>query len=195
MEVGTIIVITVAFVFLIWIISKTSKSGTRVGALGGVSVAQVLSHWANSFSFFSLSANDFYTALEESFKLHDMPDVKIARANNKEGGIFSASREYLRIKHRDLVFDICAAPFGKDFFVSWWMYETEGLVRQFLKHTKAGDYLNQRAARRTFFQADEEAMFRSCVHNVVIEVVDKMAESRGTRALTELEKAIQEGGM
>lgn len=157
-------------------------------------MTQVLSHWANALPFFSMSSNEFYATLEEALKYHEMPDVKIARANNKEGGMFSASREYLRIKHRDLVFDICAAPFGRDFFISWWLYETEGTMRQILKYTKAGEYLRNRAAKRTFYQADEETMFRTCVHNVVLESIEKVTQGKAIR-LTEHQKAITIGGM
>src|ERR1051326_5333394 len=195
MSAGAILAIIFIAIIVILVLRKSNPSSTSYGALGGVAVSQVLSHWSNSFPFFSMSANDFYAALEEALSNHDMPNVQIARANNKEGGMFSASREYLRIKYRDLVFDVCAAPFGKDFFVSWWMYETEGLLSQVLKHTKAGDYLRDRAARRTFFQADQETMFRSCVHNVVLEVIDKVTEDKGVRFMPELQKAITEGGM
>lgn len=41
-----------------------------------------------------------------------MPNSTIARTTHKKGGVFSSSREYLRIKHGELVFDVCAAPFG-----------------------------------------------------------------------------------
>jgi hypothetical protein len=142
-----------------------------------------------------MSSDEFYKELENALKEHDMPKVEIARANNKEGGLFSSSREYLRVKYRDLVFDICAAPFGKDFFVSWWMYETEGVLSQLLKNTKAGDYLKQRAARRTFYQADQEKMFRTCVHNIVLEVLETTTEAKGVRFLPEAQAAITEGGV
>ncbi len=31
------------------------------------------------------------------------------------------ARIYQRIGRKKLVFDVCGAPFGKGFFVSWWM--------------------------------------------------------------------------
>ena len=197
---------TVGILFVIglvaFIIFKARGGGGYSASVGNsllgnssLPVSQVLSNWSNAFPFFSMSSNEFYLAVEESIKLHEIPDVKIGRTNHKEGGMFSSSREYLRIKYRDLVFDLCAAPYGKDFFVSWWLYETEGTLRQLLKYTKAGDYLRQRASKRTFFQADQETMFRTCVHNVVQEVIERISQEQGVRIPSALHKAITEGGI
>ena len=159
-----------------------------------VLVSQVLSHWSHYFPYTALSSNAVYSQVESLVKSHEMPNTKTERVNHKEGGMFSSSREYLRVKRADLVFDICAAPFGKDFFISWWLYESEGAMKAFMKFTKVGEFLNERAAKRTFYEADEETIFRSCVHDCVLEAIDKMTEGKGQR-LTELERQIKEGGM
>ncbi len=160
-----------------------------------IPVTQVVAHWAHAYPFFSMSSSDFYSLVEQLIKEHELPNVKIERAKNKEGGLLSASREYLRVRHGDLIYDICAMPFGKDFCVSSWLYETEGMMRQFLKFTKAGEYLSERAAKRTFYQADEEAMFKSCVHNALIEATERMTEGKGMRALSDVERMLKDGGM
>ena len=108
-----------------------------------------------------MSANSFYSSVESIIKSHEFPDVKIERVNNKEGGYLSSSRGYLRVKHKELVFEICVMQFGKDFCITSWLYETEGALKQLLKFTKAGDYLRERSAKRTFYQADQDAMFKS----------------------------------
>jgi hypothetical protein len=159
-----------------------------------IPITQVISHWSHFFQDFSLSSDLFYAELEKIVKSNDMPHTTVERTKHKEGGMFSSSREYLRIKHFDLVFDVCAAPFGKNFFISWWLYETESGMRSLFKSTKVGDFLRQRAANRTFFQADEEAMFRSCVHECILETVAKVGESKGFRQLTDTEKAFRIGG-
>jgi hypothetical protein len=46
-----------------------------------------------------------------------------ARIEHKEGGLASASREYLRIHRGKHAFDICAAPFGTGLFISRWFTE------------------------------------------------------------------------
>ena len=160
-----------------------------------IPVSNVLSHWTKAFPMCAMSANEFYSDIETTIKVHQIPDCKVERAKNKEGGLFSASREYLRIKRGDLVIDVCAAPFGKDFFISWWLYETEGLSKQLLKLTSVGSYLVERSAKQTFFQADEESMFLTCAHECVLEAIEKMTTSKGLRSLTELEKTYTKGGL
>lgn len=159
-----------------------------------IPINQVLSHWSHFFQSFALSSESFYTELANVLKEHNMPNSKIERTKHKEAGLFSSEREYLRVKHFNLVFDVCAAPFGKDFFISWWLYETEGKVRNMLKSTKIGNFLDQQAARRTFFQADMEDMFSSCVHECILETVIKVTEGKGVRLLTDKEKEFTKGG-
>lgn len=192
---NTIQTVVIVSLFVAMVIAIIRSNRPTVQSLGGLPVTQVLSHWSNRFPLFSMSSDEFYSKLEETLASHHMPDVTIGRANNKQGGMFSASREYLRVKHRDLVFDVCAAPFGRHFFISWWLYETSGMMQQIFKYTKAGEYLSRRAARRTFYQADEEEMFRNCVHQVILETIEHVTKSQGLREMTDAEKAIKEGGL
>ncbi len=158
-----------------------------------IPITQVHSHWSHYFQSFALSSNTFYDQLTSIIKYHEMPDAKITRVKHKEGGLFSAEREYLRIKYFNLVFDVCAAPFGKDFFISWWLYDTEGKVQNLLSSTKLGMLLKQQTSRKTFFQSDVEEMFRSCVHECILEAIAKVSEGKGLRELTDKEKAYRYG--
>jgi hypothetical protein len=156
-----------------------------------IPVSEVISHWSHFFQSFTISAKDFYTVAEKIIASHNMPHTEVKRVEHKEGGIFSSNREYLRIKHGKLVFDVCAAPFGTDFFISWWLYETEGTATSLLKNTAVGGFLKAREKARTFYQADEEAMFRSCVHECILEAVAAVTEGKIERKLTTEEKAIK----
>ena len=182
-----VILIVVAFIKLI---------GTGTPLLGGnIPVSSVLSHWSHFFKSFNMSSATFYGELEKNIKIHQIPHAAITRTMHKEGGMFSADREYLRIKHGDIVFDICAAPFGTDFFISWWLYETEGAMRTVFKGTKMGNFLHARAEKRTFYQFDEEDMFRSCVHECIMETITKVGEEKGLTKLTDAQKAFKMGGV
>ncbi|HUP22075.1 MAG TPA: hypothetical protein VNB06_03950 [Thermoanaerobaculia bacterium] len=70
---------------------------------------------------FATSSMDFYRAVEEDIAAREIPDVRCSRVEFKESGIGSAGREYLRVERGDLAFDVCAAPFGRGFFFSWWL--------------------------------------------------------------------------
>lgn len=177
-----------------WGIYKVSTQAP--GLIGGqIPVSKVLSHWSHFFQSFALSSDTFYKELSKVIKDHEMPNAVIGTVRMKEAGMLSASREYLRIKHGDIVFDVCAAPFGKDFFISWWLYESEGGMRTLLRGTKMGDFLKQRAAMRTFYQIDEEDMFRSCVHECILATVEKVTEGKSELKLTDSEKAFTMGGI
>jgi hypothetical protein len=85
----------------------------------------VISHWYQLFEDFQTSPMDFYKSVEAAIRKRQVPDAEISRVDWREGGAFSAAREYLRIGRGRLIFDICAAPFGNSFFISWWLATTQ----------------------------------------------------------------------
>jgi hypothetical protein len=80
----------------------------------------VYAHWGNLLERLNFSSQDFYSRLEKALCSRQVPGLDMSRVDWKEGGPLSAKREYLRLTRERLVFDICAAPFGTGFFVSWW---------------------------------------------------------------------------
>jgi hypothetical protein len=80
--------------------------------------ADVLSHWYTPVPHFTTPTQDFYAAVEKELKEHQVPALDISRVEFSEGGLLSHKRQYLRLTRERLVFDICAAPFGTDFFFS-----------------------------------------------------------------------------
>lgn len=86
---------------------------------------EVISHWHHSVENFTTSAMEFYKSVEESLKAKEAPNVRIERIDWSESGILSAKREYLRISYGRFSFDLCAAPFGKDYFFSWWLVKRQ----------------------------------------------------------------------
>lgn len=86
----------------------------------------VLSHWHHLEENLSTSAIAFYEAIEVAVKAREAPDLEFSRVTWKEGGVLSASREYLRVKRGRIAFDLCAAPYGNGQFFSWWMAEVPG---------------------------------------------------------------------
>ena len=81
---------------------------------------ELISHWHHFVENFNTSTIDFYGGLEEVLLAKEAP-VKPSRLDWSEGGILSAKRQYLRATYGRYSFDICAAPFGRDFFFSWWL--------------------------------------------------------------------------
>jgi hypothetical protein len=83
----------------------------------------VISHWHNLIENFQTSPMWFYQSLEAAVQRRYIPEIHGARIEHKEGGLASASRQYVRFHRGKTAFDICAAPFGTGFFVSWWFNE------------------------------------------------------------------------
>lgn len=78
--------------------------------------------WHTFLDGFSCSAVEFYASVEAAVRARQIPKLKTERFLAKEGGAFSAKREYLRIRRGRVAFDLCAAPFGGGYFFSWWRY-------------------------------------------------------------------------
>jgi hypothetical protein len=83
------------------------------------SSTEVLFHWCELIKDFSASPTEVYAIIEQRVADREVPELENTREMWHEGGALSAKREYLRLARERLVFDICAAPFGTGFFVSF----------------------------------------------------------------------------
>jgi hypothetical protein len=96
---------------IIWLTKKSS--------------AIVDSHWATLIENLQASPMEFYASVEKAIEQRQVPAISNCRVDWKEGGLFTTFREYLRISRERHVFDICGAPYGTGFFVSWWLAELQ----------------------------------------------------------------------
>jgi hypothetical protein len=79
---------------------------------------EVLDHWITFADGFSMSPQEFYTAVEKEMADRKIPSMEVSRVEHAEGGLLSGKRLYLRMIRERLAFDMCAAPFGNTFFFS-----------------------------------------------------------------------------
>jgi hypothetical protein len=89
----------------------------------------ILSHWYALIPGFNTSTKEFYAAITKELKEREVPGLDISRVEFSEGGLLSDKREYLRMARERLVFDICAAPFGKAYFFSCRFVEIPSVVK------------------------------------------------------------------
>lgn len=149
----------------------------------------VLSHWYTLIENLQTSSKEFYSSVEEAIKKRQVPDTWTDRVEWREGSILSAKREYLRVRRKDLVFDICAAPFGSGFFVSSWQGVFPSGIAAFLCALPIIGRLFEAILRPlTFYKIDTALMFQSSIHSAVLEVIDGLTKARGLRGLSELER-------
>ena len=135
------------------------------------------------FDNFQFLTNDFYTKVEEGIEKREVPNVSVSRINLNQGGMLSAKREYLRVKWGSYTFDICAAPFGTGFFVSWWFGEKSSAADRM-------PLVGKKNQAVTYYRLDTLNMFKAIVQASFNEAVDSMTSGRkGLRKLSEISEA------
>ena len=146
----------------------------------------IISNWHQTVEGLQTSPKEFYSAVEQAIQRRQIPNLTLSRVDWKEGGIFSAKREYLRVGWEDYMFDICGAPFGTGFFFSWWLGERmSGCLSLLLLIPLVNIPFLLLLRRETYYRIDTAQMFQDCVHQAVMEVIDQITNAKGVRALTE----------
>jgi hypothetical protein len=149
-----------------------------------------ISHWHHALDGLQLSAEEFYKRVEVEVIARELNGVKIKRVFHPEGGLFSNSREYLRIKRKNVYYDICASPNGKGYFFSSWLVEPPSLILVVLSYIPILGHLLVWFLQRkvTFFRLDTAIMFNSVVHSCVTTVMDGLIDTQGLKKMTDYER-------
>jgi hypothetical protein len=147
-------------------------------------LAYVVSHWFQLIEGLRASSKEFYASIEGGVKKREIPDALVSRVQFTERGFFSARREYLRVQRNEYVFDICAAPFGSGFFVSWWLSTPPGC----LAAIPVLSLFARTSGASTYYGIDTMLMFQQSVHNTVLEVADGLIQIQGVRAIAEIDR-------
>lgn len=150
----------------------------------------VLSNWSHGFDDTQFSSEDFYRSVQQSLEKRAIPGISFTRVSHIlkiRTVVLDERREYLCVTREDYQFQICAAPFGTGFFVSWWFLEREPGYMTLLKKIPV---LRLIAQLKTFHQLDTEAMYRSFVHMCVLEAIDTMTTAKGMRSISEYDRRI-----
>lgn len=158
------------------------------GAVAQASLDLVVSHWYRLVEGLQVSSQDFYSSVEVALQKRQVPDVNLSRVQFAQGGMFSARREYLRVIRGQHTFDVCAAPFGSGFFISWWLSNPPGCLAGCLGVLTAFPIVAMFSHEPTYYEMDTMLMFQQSVHNAVLEVTDGLMQVQGIRALSELER-------
>jgi hypothetical protein len=157
--------------------------------MAGPTLNDVISHWYHLFEGLQYSPQDFYAALKQAIEARQVSDVVLTKVEIKEGGILSAKRLYLRVSRKNHIFDICGAPFGRGFFVSWWLSELPSGCLMFFLSIPGISLLAWLLARPiTYYKMDTALMFQQSIHSAVMEVLDQITSTNGVRALSETER-------
>jgi len=147
------------------------------------------SNWNTLLDDFKYSTKDFYALVEEEIKANGITGVTFEQVYLNESTIISAMRLYLRVHWKEYQYDICAAPFGKGFFISWWLiYDNSPWQIIINKIPYIGTWLVDKLYPITYYKIDTASMFMTYAQSAVLKVVEDITKDAGTRELTELEK-------
>lgn len=147
----------------------------------------LLSHWHQPFENTQLSSMEFYQELYQAILAKQLPDVAMSRVTYTEVGMFSARREYFRVQRNEYIYEICAAPFGTSFFISYWHSEIPGcMVGLIALIPFIGKPWARYLLRKTFYQQDTEILFKESIRMTITQTINKIHDSgRGLRRLEE----------
>ncbi|QEC77388.1 hypothetical protein [Mucilaginibacter ginsenosidivorax] len=137
------------------------------------------SHSYQHFEDLQLSAKDFYAALEARIASYQFPDVECRVVERHEDSILSSKRQYLQIEHHYLSYLVCAAPFGRSFFISWYLEQSEDGFTLALRKIPILRWLVP--SEKTYYQIDSELMFKNSIENIVKAAVHKLMVEHGYR--------------
>lgn len=151
-----------------------------------------IDNWNHYYAELQFSTQEFYRHVEQILKDRKIPGIALSRIEfSQQLSILSGRREYLRVKSGPYSFDICAAPYGAGFFVSWWLGEDIGcLMRILLKVPFLGPYLLRRMVLKTYYMLDTEDMFMQATHRAVTDAMDMVATTKGMRGLSDTDKRL-----
>ncbi|MEO8886669.1 MAG: hypothetical protein ABI367_11440 [Mucilaginibacter sp.] len=142
----------------------------------------VHNHSYQHFEDLQMSAEEFYAMLEKMIKEYEYPDITLSRRKLKEGGLLSSNRIYLCISREYLNYYVCAAPYGRSFYISWWLQEDAHTASNVAEKVPLiGKAIAQRMEDKTYYQLDTELMFIQSISSIVRKAVEKVKADHGFR--------------
>lgn len=147
-----------------------------------------IGNWSHLFAHVQHDPEIFYDQVEAFLKEHEVPDFESKRITLSQDGPISLQRLYLEISRGDYVYHICAAPWGTDFFFSWWLNFRMNNFSVLLTRIPIIGAIITGNNEQAYYKLDTDTMFRTSVQEAVLAAIDRMTESKGLRGLTELER-------
>ena len=147
----------------------------------------VHAHQSQHFEDLQMSAKEFYMLLKKMIEEYRYPEVQCEPVTLSESGLFSSRREYLRISKGRYHYYVCASPFGKSFFISWWLQEDAHTAANVAsRFGRLGKAVATRMESKTFYERDTELMFTSSINSLIKSAVEKVKADKGYRKDVEI---------
>ncbi|MBW4891118.1 hypothetical protein KXQ82_15440 [Mucilaginibacter sp. HMF5004] len=141
----------------------------------------IIDHWQSQVEDLQLSSEAFYKEITDTLDRKAYPNVIYERTALNQGGFFSAKRDYLKVAWGEYEFLICAAPFGADFFFSWYIKKCMSTGALLEPIPFIGKWLYRMSLRKSYYEYDTETMFMGSIKKVVENIMAKVAQDKGLR--------------
>lgn len=150
---------------------------------------ELLNRWNVLIHGLHYSSKDYYQKLENILKKENVTGLEITTKNISTGGILSSKRLYAHISYDGFVYEVCAAPFGNSFFVSYWMSGADSKLKNALARIPLlGKRIVNIFYPETYYRADTSAMFHTLLHETIIALTDEIAEEHNAERLSDNQK-------
>ncbi|WP_439695168.1 hypothetical protein ACFGVS_19055 [Mucilaginibacter sp. AW1-7] len=137
------------------------------------------SHSYEHFEDMQASSKEFYEKLESQIKEYQFPGVSFSFAEFGEDGPWSPKRTYFCITRRFLSYYVCAAPFGRSFFVSWWLKDSDDSLATVLRRIPIIRWFL--SPSKPYYQIDTELIFKSSIDGIIRGAVASLKAEHGYR--------------
>lgn len=152
----------------------------------------VREHDQKFFPDVKISSKGFYKELESKIDALGLPDIKYGPLSLFQRNIFTGTRLYFRVKRYETMFDICAAPYGNNFFVSWWLGDKVPLSTHLSMYLPIiGRFVRKDLETRTYYAMDTEAMFKGAIKYAVEQAIEEFKTPTGIARMKISETAEQ----
>lgn len=145
------------------------------------------SNWNHLIEPFEFSTDEFYRKFRKELMSHGISGIMAQDITLREGNIFSSRRRYIQVDWKEYQYNICAAPFGDGFFVSWWLLKRLSWV-QIILSLLIGTWLARKLFPVTFYRMDTASMLMKYAQKSVLKVIEEITNDSGVRAMTEDER-------
>jgi hypothetical protein len=157
--------------------------------LFGKNIKDYHSSWNTLIDNFQFSTQEFYTLLQLELQERGIKSIVAKKVALKEGNAFSSKRTYLRATWKEYQYDICAAPFGKGFFISWWLLYKSSIGQILIsKIPFIGIWLARKLYPVTYYKIDTASMFMTYAQASVLKVIDDITKAKGVRKISETDR-------
>lgn len=148
-----------------------------------------IGNWCTLYPDMNYDPEEYYQKILEILAKHEAPNFHHRNRTFKQGGVISGQRLYLEVSRGEYIYHICGAPWGTDFFFSWWQRKRYSPIeRLFIKTPVLGPVIKAIYETATYYKLDTDAAFNASVQHAVQEAINEITDAKGGRRLTDAER-------